>query len=122
MLQILNKSCASVKNMQQLSDPLPIIVRQMQTSGKQKAAGSSHSSTPPPFYSKRTVWLWLATLLGGGAYVIYKNGVLQDGNEFIHHRKRKYSMLYTAILTFSEAKTLQYFENSGIQAYSIEFL
>lgn len=96
MLQILNKSCASVKNMQQLSDPLPIIVRQMQTSGKQKAAGSSHSSTPPPFYSKRTVWLWLATLLGGGAYVIYKNGVLQDGNEFIHHRKRKYSMLYIA--------------------------
>lgn len=95
-LQILNEYSAPVKTDQQIqnrvSDPFPILVRQMQTFGKQKAAGSSYSSTPPPSnrsYSKQT-WLLLVALFGGGAYVIYKNLKGEGYGISSHNRKRKF--------------------------------
>lgn len=87
----MNKNYASVENSQpqqnRASDPFPIIVRQMQTAGKQKASGSQ----PPSNYSKQTPWI-AAVLLGGGAYIIYENlkgkghGVFQNGA-----KKRKFN-------------------------------
>lgn len=96
LLQILNKNYASVNNLQQrqqqnrASDPFPIIVRQMQTSGKQKAAGSQ----PPSNYSKQTLWI-AAILLGGGAYIIYEylkgKSIYPNKAESVYTKKRKFN-------------------------------
>lgn len=94
-LQILNKNYAPVENLQlqlqqsRASDPFPIIVRQMQTFGKQKASGSQ----PPPYYSKQTLWI-AGVLLGcGGAYLIYEN--LKDkGAESGYSKKRKFIIFF----------------------------
>lgn len=102
--QILSKNGAPIKNIQQqqsrASDPFPIIVRQLQTSGTQKAAGK-----PPPIYSNPTLW-FAAILFGGGAYVIYENfkgkgdGVFQDGS--LYPKKRKFYLNFYFYFEFKK--------------------
>lgn len=86
----MGKNVASIKNIQQqsrASDPFPIIVRQMQTSGRQKSAGSL-----PPIYNNPTLW-FAAILLGGGAYAVYEN-LKGKGSETesLYPKKRKFYM------------------------------
>lgn len=97
ILQISNRNGAPVKNEQQIqnraSDPLPIIVRQLQTSGKQK--GAAGSSKPPTSFKRQIVW-FAAILLGGGAYIFYRNSkgkvdsAFQDGATPTKFKKRKF--------------------------------
>lgn len=89
----MDKNYAPVENLQlqqqqqnRISDPFPIIVRQMRTSGKQKASGSQ----TPPYYSKQTLWIAAILLGGGGAYIIYEN--LKGNDESGYSKKRKFNI------------------------------